>query len=341
MLRKYIPRSASWFERSMSYIQSESIDDCEALMKEHSELHLFGGSKDADAETLWRKSYDALDHPYAPVLHTIKDLENQVLELLENESYFLSTIEYGLLQRLLSQKGHLLVLRSGEIPACLSLIRRLWCYASFPPDGSVALHMPESLLFEISRILTQRGFIEHSFLLGDFTQVTDSILLWKGILPLSIALSELEEVFSPMHVPETIFRRFLLSNYDYTVHQGNILLIHPGLAEPSKLFPLLKDYPNDIYSTDFDSVLSEWDTPTKLSQMLIGTCRRVMRKDYNPQDLAADLTLLRKQGAPYEALVDTLKASSVMTPSSDMLDCIRLICQYVQPWPYFCIPEGN
>ena len=335
MFRTYIPSSAPWFERAMSYIQSEEMDRCEKWMRGLPPIHLFGACTDKDAETLWRISYDAQFYPMQPRLHTVKGLENHVLHDLSKEVYFLSVGEYTLLQRLLNQKGHMLVMSHGEMASVVSLVRRLWCSVTFHENGSIGVHMPEELLFRLSNELNRVVFARYAYQITEYMQTMDSILLWKGILPADIALNRLMSFSRYIRPTEDIAKRFLMACYDYTFDQERMILMHPGLIDPSPFFPGLAHYPDNVFDMNEDVDLAEWDTSTQISMTLAGLCSHAIRKDFDAQDTAADIMILAKHGAPLEGLVDALASDIVIQPTPEMIDCLRMIHAYVPVWPPF------
>ncbi len=341
MLRTYIPTSAPWFERAMSYIQSEEMDRSEKWLHALAPLHLFGACSDRDAEKLWSISYDALFYPMQPKMHTVKGLEKQVLDILPEEVCFLSVGEYTLLQRLLMQDGHMLVMNHGELACVESLVRRLWCSVDFNKDGSIGVHMPQELVFRINSQLCRPAFTQHAFWISEFLQKTDSILLWKGVMPADIAMNQLKDAVRMQNLTEDTAKRLFMSCYDYAFLHGRMILLHPGVIDPAPFSDEIAFYPDDVYEMNEKEALAEWDNITSISMILAGLCTNAVRKDFDPQDVAADITILAKQGAPLEGLFDALASDLVISPTEKMLDCVRMIYAHVPLWPPFVWGGGN
>ena len=319
----------------MSYIQAEATDACEQWLRELPPLHLFGGCREEDAETLWRSSYDAIAYPHSPRLHTVKDMQKHVLDLLDDEADYLNLGEFGLIHRLLTQSGHTLIMNHSEFYACASLVRRLWCYVTFPADGSVALHMPDEVLYPLYAAVNTPSFAEHALNVGEFLQTMDAMLLWKGLMPMDTALKGAEAFFGISCVQTDVFRRFFLSAIDYTWYRGSLILMHPGIYDPRPLFPILDDYPDDVFTSDHELALEEWDALAPLSMAVQGLCTPFMRKDYSPQALSADLSILAKQGCPMEGLVETLASEIITSPTPSMISAVQMMADSIQPWPYY------
>ena len=341
MQRTYIPEAMPWFARSMSYIQTLNVESAEAFLRSLPPVHLFGGAKDSDAQNLWRISYDALDHPFSPAVYTVKSLEEQVLDRLPDEALFLSQNEYLLLQRLMTQNGAMLVINAGELLACASLVRRLWCYPTFQGDGSIALHMPETVIFALNKTFSQPMFLTHSAQLADFLSLTDAILLDQGILPFTLFLSEMRSRLFALITDSAHLRHLVMAGFDYTYFRGEMVLIHPGVYDPTPLFPKLEHYPMTIYSMNPESDMDEWDTVTDLSLMLTGLCQNAVRKDMDAQDIASDVVILCKQGAPEEALIDTVASQLIIQPTQAMVSCVQLMHSHIRPWPEFLSGGGS
>ena len=336
MLRIFPSSSLPWYERTMSYMQSAELEQAENWLRSLQPLHLFGGCRDQEISKLWPLSYDAMEYPQHPMMEHVSDWENGILERLPAELHLLTSAEYGLLHRLIVQKGRILLFNRAELSPCVSFIRRMWAYPILQNNGTILLTMPDPVLFALYEHTDSPDFLQHSYRYSEFLKKTELILLAQGYLPMDIALDAFVKIIGQEYANNLdLAERLLKISCDYTVMHGQTVLIHSSIFDSAPFLSSLETYPRDIYDADLEKSLDDWNTCEEVFQILSGLICHAVRSDIQPDELVGDLALLARQNAPFDGLLDTLKASLLVHPSHEMISCLHMLKNHVPVWPVF------
>lgn len=336
MLRIFNQSSALWHERTMSYMQNAELERAENWLRTLQPLHLFGGCRDKDLIQLWSNSYDAMEYPHSPMMEHVSDWENRIMERLPSELHLLTSAEYGLLHRLLIQKGKILLLNRGELHPCVSFIRRMWAYPVLQANGTITLIMPDPILFALYEHTDSPDFLQHSYHQSDFLKKTELILLAQGFLPMDVALEAYGAIIGQEYANSLeLCTRLLKISCDYTIMKGQTVLIHSSIFDPAPFLPALETYPRDIYSSDLEKSMDDWNTCEDVFQILSGLLSHAIRGDLQSDELVGDLALLARQNVPYQGLFEVLRDNLLVYPTQEMTACLRMLKNYVPVWPVF------
>ena len=336
MLKIFHHESAPWYERTMSYMQNAELERAENLLRSLQPLHLFGGCRDTDLPALWKVSYDGIQHAHAPITGTVSDWESSIIERMPLEVRLLSSAEYALCQRLINQKGKILLLSRGELLPCISFIRRMWAYPVIQQNGAIQLIMPDEVLFTLYELTSSPEFIQHTQPYPEYWNKTELILLSRGILPLDLAMEAYGEMFGKaVSSNYDLCMRMFDSYADFAYFNGQPVLVHACIYDETPFIPTLRTYPADIYDSALDKDLDQWNACEDIFQLLSGLIRHAVRSDTHPDELVGDLALLARQNAPYEGHLEALMYNLVIQPTDDMKDGLHLLKSHVPVWPVF------
>lgn len=342
MQRESNEQTLTWADKTMSVIRTRQLEACEERLSVLPAFGLFSGCSDAEAEALWRISYDAQEHPFCTHLHSARDLQAMVLTQLPAEAALLSPKEHELLERLIALGGDIELMDWSESAPAESLVRRLWCTLTFGEDDRAFLHMPKELLTPLLLVVSSKAHQELASRMLDLHRTVYAALYVSGALHDSTVLAYMEqEVLTGTYAESrTLCRRYLRASYDYTyTEKGEMLLLHPGLTDPARLLPFL-DLNTGLDLNDPTLALSEMfdESEWMAAHQMMGLIGGALRPEYQPQTGAEDLFMLAKQGVSLENMAEVLAAMLVIRPTGAMLDCLRLLKSQVICWGR--IPTG-
>ena len=336
MLKIFNHEYAPWYERTMSSMQNAELERAENFLRTLQPLHLFGGCRVGDLPTMWQMSYDGAEHPHADLPEDVSEWEARILQRLPLEVHLLSSPEYMLIQRLITQKGKILLLNRGELLPCVSFIRRMWAYPVMQSNGSILLIMPDEILFTLYELTNTPEFLQQTRHYPEYWNKTELILLAQGILPMDLALEAYEKLLGKSFSCNYDLCMRMFSGFaDCAYLNGQSVLVHSCIYDAAPFVSTLQTYPQGIYTMDLDKDLEQWNACEDVFLILSGLIRHAVRNDVLPDELVGDLALLAKQNAPFDGLLDTLKYNLVVQPTQEMIDALHLLKSHVPVWPVF------
>lgn len=295
---------------------------------------------DFQAEELWRISYDAQEHPVSWQLHTARELQAQLIIQLPAEAALLTPQEEQLVERLLSLGGDADLLDWDEIDAAESLVRRLWCTITRGEDRTV-LHMPPELITPLMLIMSSKAHAEIRAWLTTFNSQIRAMLYLHGLLHIAQPLSLLREsVLRDTYADdETLALRYLRSAFDYGYDaRGEMLLLHPGLADPERLLHGASSVTAGQFRLAMDEatchqaaagiLLEEQPLYDRMRGLLEGAVRPELSED----DAVEDLRMLAKQGVSLKGMQEVLDTLLIMQPTAAMRDAVTLLHDLTPRW---------
>ena len=349
MLRTGNYQPLHWADKTMSVLRANQLEACEKSLACLPCRCLFDTDcTDADAENLFELSFYAAEDAPHPSLHTIEALRVRVLSSFAAEIALLSMDEHDLLVRMVLFGGRLRLMDWETVVPAQSLVRRLWC--KIEKQGDDAIHptlelvMPHQLC--TSALLLLAG--DHHKQVRDLVErVHDSIdntLYLMGMMQAAAPEHHLQKLLSGTHAdnhPELI-RRFLMTGYDYLYDaSGRMLLIHPGLAEPDRLLPLMSQPfrdpggfldMNEKELTEASDSISDLENP--LYERMLFLLMDVVRPELTPEDAVEDLIVLAKQGVSLREMEEVLASMLICLPTPEMLKALRDLSDRIPRWLY-------
>ena len=337
MLRETNVQQLHWADKTMSVLRQEQLEACEKRLSALPKVTVFDLTDDLHTEEVWACSYDAQEHPSFEKLHTRTDLRAQVLASLAAEAALLSIEEHLLVERLITLNGTAELIDWEETSAAESLVRRLWCTITRNNTRTI-VHLPEALLTPLTLALASHQHQEIRERLMHHDAVIHGLLYIGGMLHYEEPLYHLmNDVLSGTYACDmTLALRYLRAAYDYTYDRnGDMLLLHPGLADPEQLIALRPstemavELNEDVMRGAVAGLLPEEEALfARLYGLLIGATR----PELTPEGAAEDLLMLAKQGVPLEEMQEVLSTLLSIQPTQEMRAAVTLIHAHTPRW---------
>lgn len=338
MLRETNVQRLHWADKTMSLIRQQQLEACERRLNALPSYGLYTYNDDVHAEELWLSSFDGQESPRLTHLHTTHELRAKVLTRLPSEAALLSVEEHHLIERLLTLGGDAELLDWEEMSAAESLVRRLWCVITHTEHRFV-LHLPPELITPLTMIFSSRKHEELRMRLLRHDAVIRALLYIGGLLHYEEPLHHLlEDVLEGGgETDRMLAMRYLRTAYDYTHDQnGEMLLLHPGLAEPEALLDIAA--PQDGLSIDLDEEtlrgamegLMPEERP--LFDRLYGLLLGATRPEIMEEEAVEDLRMLAKQGVPLSVMLEVLGSMLLLQPTEEMRQAVAELHSQTPRW---------
>ena len=338
MLRETNVQRLHWADKTMSVIRQEQLEACEKRLSALPKVTIFDLSDDVLIEQIWQCSYDAQEHPHQEKLHTRKELRAQVLGNLAAEAALLSIEEHLLAERLITLGGTAELIDWEETTAAESLARRLWCTVS-RRNGRTIVHMPEALLTPLTLALSSHQHQEIRDRLMRHDAVIRGMLYIGGLLHFEEPLYHLmADVLQDSYASDpALAMRYLRAAYDYTHDRnGDMLLLHPGLADPEHLLrqhPPVQEFSLELSEETMrgavDGILPEEEP---LFDRLYGLFVGATRPELTPEGAAEDMLMLAKQGVSLQEMQEVLGTLLSIQPTDDMRRAVAVVHAQTPRW---------
>jgi len=338
MLRETNVQRLHWADKTMSVLRQEQLEACEKRLSALPDVTVFDLADDLRTEEIWHCSYDAQEHPKMEKLHTRKALRAQVLGSLASEAALLSIEEYQLVERLITLGGTAELIDWEETSAAESLVRRLWCTIS-RENGRIVVHMPEALLTPLTLTLSSHQHQELREKLMRHDAVIRGLLYIGGLLHYEEPLYHLmTDVLTDSYACDlNLALRYLRTAYDYTYDRnGDMLLLHPGLADPEHLMSMHRPSAETAVELDeatmrgaVDGILPE-ELP--LFDALYGLFIGATRPELTPEGATEDLLMLAKQGVSLQEMQEVLGTLLSVQPTEEMRQAVIRVHAQTPRW---------
>ena len=338
MLRETNVHQLHWADKTMSVIRQEQLEACEKRLSALPQVTIFDLTDDLRTEEVWQCSYDAQEHPRMEKLHTRKELRAQVLGHLAAEAALLSVEEHLLVERLVTLGGTAELIDWEETTAAESLVRRLWC--TITREGNrTTVHLPDALLPPLTLTIGSHQHQEIRERLMRHDSVIRGMLYIGGLLhyeePLyHLMIDVLQDTYaSDLHLA----MRYLRCAYDYTYDRcGDMLLLHPGLADPERLMAMHTptsevsvELSEDAMRGAIEGLLPEEEP---LFDKLYGLFVGATRPELTPEGAAEDMLMLAKQGVSLQEMQEVLGTLLSVQPTEDMRRAVTLVHAHTPRW---------
>jgi len=339
MLREATISTLHWCEKTMSVLKEQQLIALENWIDQCPSYALFDeGCRLEDTQLWWDLSFYA-GEGYAPEqLFEVKRMRDIVLGRMEEEIDLVSVTEHMLLERMLLFEGEAELIEWEEISAAQALVARLWCSLTKQGD-SFYIRLPKALQMPM---LEWMNSDKHSLIresLFGFDATIHGLLYIAGFLhagqPIDHFLNDVVQRRDSLS--RLLARRYLCAAFDYMIDsKGEMILLHPGLADPEHLLCQLKD--EGVYSMELDQNMmlggmnGVFPEELPLFDLMCGALQGALRPEYTPEDAAIDLRLLAKQGVNYDEMQEVLCAMLTGLPTRDMLALLRRINAETPLW---------
>ena len=338
MLRETGIHTLTWADKTMSVLKERQLEACENRLNQLPSFGLFDGCDDAKVETLWQCSYDAQEHPAQSRLHTTRQLQCQVLLNLPMEAALLSVEEHLLLERLIVLDGRAELMEWEETRGAEGLVRRLWCTLERREDAFV-VRLPGELLVPLTAILASEAHGEIRERLLRFESAIRGLLYIGGLLHYGEPLHHLRQdvLQGAFGDDERLAMRYLRNTFDYCYDRnGDMLLLHPGLAEPERMIAGGLVMTRADFELDEATLLGAMDgllpEERPLFDRMFGLLWGAVRPEITEEEAVEDLRMLAKQGVSLTEMNEVLSSLLTVRPTPEMLEGVKVLHRHTPRW---------
>jgi len=338
MLRETNVQTLHWADKTMSVLKARQLEACESRLNALPDFGLFNGCDESNVETLWACSFDAQEQPIPTALHDPRKLQAKVLTTLPAEAALLSMEEHHLLDRLLALGGDAELMDWEETSAAESLARRLWCTVK-RKDDRIFVHLPPELIVPLQLITSSKAHEDIREKLFRYDATIRGLMYIGGLLHISEPLRHLmTDVLEGTYAANQILAmRYIRISYDYTYDpMGQMLLLHPGLAEPEHMLRKLHIRPDMRLELDEHTMLGAMSgllpEERPLFEMMYGLLLGSVRPEISPEEAVEDLRMLAKQGVDLHEMKDVLGTLLTVQPTQAMLEGVEQLYMMTPRW---------
>jgi hypothetical protein len=331
-------RALNWCEKTMSVLREKQLEACEKRLSSHPKAGLFSGCTLLDIQHLWDLSFYGMENPELARLHEVGEVEELVLQRLPREVSLVSVGEHMLLERLLTFQGETDLLDWDEAGAAEALVARMWCTLAVEDDRLV-LRLPEALHVPMLEAMNREEHAQIRDKLFRFDATMHSLLYIAGFLHAQQpTLHFLQEVCPAMAAEYYDYaQRYLRATFDYTTDvQGEMILVHPGLADPEHLMRQVKG--SGIAALELSETMmlggmnGIFPEEVAISQEMAGALQGALRPEYTPEDAVEDLRMLAKQGVPLPEMESVLSSMLWVLPTPAMGAALVRLAEQTPRW---------
>lgn len=338
MLRETNVQTLHWADKTMSVLKARQLEACESRLAALPDFGLFSGCDESNVEDLWAISFEAQEQPVPTVLHTPRQLQAQVLASLPAEAALLSPEEHHLVERILALEGEAELMDWEESSAAEALARRLWCTVNRVEDR-IFVCLPEELLVPLRLITSSKAHEELRDKLYRYDATIRGLLYIGGLLHVGEPMRHLmvDVLEGTYAASAALAMRYIRTTYDYTYDSmGQMLLLHPGLAEPDQLLKRLTIRPDTRLELDERDMLGAMSgllpEERPLFEMMFGLLLGAVRPEISVEEAVDDLRMLAKQGVSLSEMNAVLGSLLAVQPTQAMLNGVARLHMQTPRW---------
>lgn len=338
MQREESIRTLNWCEKTMSVLREKQLEACEKRLSNYPQRGLFSGCGLSDIQDLWNLSYYALENPGMHMLRQVEDVQALVMDNLNREVSYVSVREHLLLERLIMFEGETELMDWEEAGAAEALVSRLWCTLTVDNDH-IFLHLPKELLLPMLEAMNQKEHAEIREKLFRFDATIHGLLYIAGFLHAQQpVLHFLQEVAGKTDADSYTFaQRYLRATFDYTTDvEGEMILVHPGLADPDHL--IRQVFHSGITSLELSESMmlggmnGIFPEEVPISEEMSGVLKGALRPEYSLEEAVEDLRMLAKQGVPLPEMENVLSSMLWVLPTDAMRSALNHLSAQTPRW---------
>lgn len=334
LLRTYACHREPWCDKTMSVLQEKQLEACQERLVRCPQVHIFDTDSELQARQLFAFSFYAQEmHHHFPGVAVLRE---KVMQFLPHEVCLLSAEEDALLKRMLMGDRQTLLTEWQEISAAEALVARLWCSLEIRDDETAALKLHPSLVQPLLDAMLTDTYTLMQSTLFSFSATLHSLLYLSGFLHATVPAAHFCSTVDLPHAA-TFIDRYLRSAFDYVqTENGEILLLHPGLADPNHLLASLAGIrPAGVHLTEemmlggMNGILPEEVASTEnMRGMLTGA----VRPELDPGEALEDLRMIAKQGASLDEMKEVLESMLCVMPTPGMLSALAQLHLQTVRW---------
>ncbi len=327
-----------WAEKTMSELREKQYEACERRLSAFPAMGLFSSqASDLHAQTLLERSFYRSE-PGNDGLTTLEGLRGKVLAQLPIEALYLSSGESVLLERLLVADGRIQSGNWDEIDAAEALARRLWC--SFSTEGEKwVLELAEVLKEPLLKAFNDPLYNRAKARLFRYDATINGLLYIAGFLhstqPLLFFMNDVMEQRDTL--ARNIAYRYMKASFEYIAETDrDIILVHPGLADPNRLIDTMGmageitlTLNEETLAGGMNGLLPE-EEPLHIA--MHNALDGYTRPEWEVDEAAEDLRLLAKQRVPLRDMADVMASMLCVLPTPAMQDALKRLHDSTPHW---------
>lgn len=338
MQRENSAYALNWCDKTMTLLRERQLEAWERRLSRYPDPGLFSGCTLLELQHLWDLSYYAKEPACGPSLITLEKAKERVLRRLPKEVCFLSVREHALVERLLMQNGEAELYDWEEAGAAEALVQRLWCTLAMEGDAMI-LRLPEALHMPLIAAMDTEEHAAAREMVFRFDATMQSLLYITGFLHVEQPLRHFMEDVARNWDPDIrdLAMRFLQASFEYIVDfQGNVVLVHPGLADLDQaaggtgakgLHSI--ELSESMMLGGMNGILPE-EIP--LHSDMVQCLKGALRPEYTPDEAAEDLRMLAKQQVSLADMEDVLSTMLSTLPTRNMREALMKIKAHTPCW---------
>ena len=337
MFRTNVCRVERWTDKTMSVMRERQLEACQDRLYRCPAAGVFDTLCEDEYRHIFLFSY------YAQEMRSRvpgqEELKQTVLARVPREACFLSVGEDDLVKRILMGGGEAYLNDWDEISAAEALISRLWCTLEIVDEEDARLRMAPELMEPVSQAMGGDEYAQTRERLFSFDATLRSLLYLSGFLHASVPMTQFsrQKRKEEDEIMQMLLARYLRSAFDYTeTAEGEILLLHPGLADPEHLLASLSRMPSaEVHLTremmlgGFNGMLAE---EIACSEAMRGELFGAVRPEYDENEALEDLRMMAKQGASLAEMREVLESMLCVLPTPRMLSALSQLHLQTVRW---------
>lgn len=326
-----------WSEKTMSVLRERQLEACQERLTRCPTQGIFSPLCEDEIHKLFFVSYYA--HEIRRHIPSQKELQEAVLSMAEWEACFLSPREDELLKRMLMENGETLLTDWEEISAAEALIARLWCTLKIADDETASLRLEEKLIQPLTQAILSSRYTQMRNQLFSFDATLHSLLYLSGFLHAAVPVMHFQETIRDEENPyaHVLISRYLRAAFDYTkTKEGDILLLHPGLADPDHLLATLSamrapetHLTPEMMMGGMNGMLPEERASCAAMR---GALFGAVRPEYDESEVLEDLRMMAKQGASLPEMREVMESMLLVLPTPQMLSALSQLHLQTVRW---------
>ncbi len=337
MFRTTLCRVEHWSDKTMSVMREQQLEACQDRLYRCPATGIFDELCEDEIRSLYLFSFYAREE--GRKIPSQPELREKVLREAPLEACYLSPGEDDLVKRMLQGGGEAYLDDWDEISAAEALISRLWCTLQIVEDEYARLVMAPELMEPVSQAMSAPRYTRIREQLFGFDATLHSLLYLSGFLHASVPLAQflLQKKTEKESVSARLIGRYLRAAFDYTeTPEGEMLLLHPGLADPehllsnlAKLSPIEIQLTREMMLGGMNGILPE---EVASSEAMRGVLTGAVRPEYDEEEVLEDLRMMAKQGASIDEMREVLESMLCVLPTPRMLNTLRQLHQQTVRW---------
>lgn len=326
-----------WCDKTMSVLREQQLEACQERLSRCPTQGIFGNLCEDETRALFLFSFYALENRRP--IPSREALCARVLAQVSQEACFLSPREDELVKRMLINGGQAALRDWDEISAAEALISRLWCTLRIDDEETAILRLEEPLVAPVTNAMLSPAYANAREKLFSFDATLHSLLYLSGFLHAAVPAAHFKGLLNGEAGPaaDALISRYLRSAFDYTqTRQGDILLLHPGLADPEHLLSTLACLePPETHLTremmlgGMNGILPE---EIASCESMRGALVGAVRPEYDEDEALEDLRMMAKQGAKLSEMREVLESMLCVLPTPRMLAALSQLHLQTVRW---------